>query len=79
MDLAAVRAKLSAGLLPHARDVGVHFVRYASGVCAGCDMNFVGSDVGVQFDSGNEKRLLHPDCYVMWTEACADQLSEYDG
>ena len=70
MDLTAVTVKLSAGVLPQARDVAVRFVRYASGVCVACDLIFGASDVGVQFDVDGRRRLLHVDCYVMWIEAC---------
>jgi hypothetical protein len=71
MDLAAMKAKLVAGVLPQAQDVAVRLVRYASGVCVGCDGAIGPSDVGVQFDADSGRRLLHPDCYVLWTEACA--------
>jgi hypothetical protein len=74
MDLTtAVKAKVAAGVLPHANGIAVDHVRFMSGVCVGCDTPFASDGVGgVQFDAGSEKRLLHVECYVVWTEACAD-------
>ena len=71
VDLVAMKARLVAGVLPRAEDVAVRFVRHASGVCVGCDGTFASNHVGVQFDAGRGRRLLHPDCYVLWTAACA--------
>jgi hypothetical protein len=67
MDLTtAIKAKIAAGVLPHANGIAVDHV-------VGCDTPFASDGVGgVQFDAGSEKRLLHVECYVVWTEACAD-------
>jgi hypothetical protein len=72
MNLKAIKAKIAQGVLPHVNGIAVGHVRYASGVCVGCDAALDADDIGVQFDSDSGKRLLHVDCYVMWTEACAD-------
>jgi hypothetical protein len=76
MDLMAIKAKIAAGLLPQTNSVAVRHARYVSGVCVGCDAAFGASEVGVEFFvSGRGRHLLHADCYVMWTEACADTLA----
>jgi hypothetical protein len=75
MDLTAMKAKIAAGALPSVNGVAVEHVRFASGVCVGCDAPLVADGVGsVQFEVDREKRLLHVDCYVMWTEACGDSV-----
>ena len=76
MDLADIKAKLAAGVLPKTNGVAVRHARYVSGVCVGCDTTFGANEVGVQFFvSGRGRRLLHADCYVMWTEACAETVA----
>jgi len=73
MDLAVIKAKIAAGVLPSVNGIAVQQVRFVEGICIGCDARIPSDDVGgVAFEVDKEKRLLHPDCYVMWTEACAD-------
>lgn len=73
MDLTTIRAKIAAGVLPSTNGVAVRHVRYIAGVCAGCDEAFSSDAVGgVQLETGSGKHFLHADCYVMWSEACAD-------
>jgi hypothetical protein len=72
MDLRIIQAKVAAGVLPKANGIAVHHVRFPSGVCDGCDERVARTDIGVQFDTASGKRLLHVDCYVMWSDACAD-------
>jgi len=74
MDLTSIKAKIAAGVLPSRNGVPVRHVRYTAGVCAACDEAFSSDAVGgVQFETGSgTTRLLHVDCYVMWSEACAD-------
>ena len=71
MSVDIIKAKVAAGVLP--RPSGVHGqpVRYTSGVCGGCDVMIESNEIGVQFDSDDPERLLHPSCYVLWIEACA--------
>ena len=72
MDLTSIRAKIDAGVLPATDGIAVHSVRFTTGVCAACDETVKSDDVGaVQLDAGGG-HLLHIDCYVMWSEACAD-------
>jgi hypothetical protein len=76
MELMAIKAKIAAGVLPQANGVAVRQARYVSGVCVGCDAAFGANDVGVEFFvSRRGRRLLHADCYVMWTEACAETVA----
>jgi hypothetical protein len=76
MDLTAMKAKIAAGVLPRTNGVAVPHARYVSGVCVGCDAAFGASEVGIEFFfSGRGRRLLHADCYVMWTEACAETVA----
>jgi hypothetical protein len=70
MDLTTIKAKISAGVLPQVNGIAVQHVRFPSGVCDGCDERIATTDIGVQFDADRGRRLLHVDCYVMWTEAC---------
>jgi len=73
MDSTTIKAKIAAGLLPLANGVVVHHhTRLTPGVCAGCDQPVSTIDIGVQFDTASGMRLLHVDCYVTWSEACAD-------
>jgi hypothetical protein len=72
MDLRVIKAKIAAGVLPQTNGVAVRHARYVSGGCVGCDTTFGGGDVGVQIFVSGKSRLLHADCYVMWTEACAE-------
>jgi hypothetical protein len=72
VDLTSIKAKIAAGALPATNGIAVHRVRYLAGVCAACDETFSSDAIGgVQFDAGSGGRLLHVDCYVMWSEACA--------
>lgn len=78
MDLTAIKAKIAAGVLPQRNGVAVRQARYVAGVCVGCDATFGASDVGVEFFvSGRGRRLLHADCYVMWSEACAETVAAF--
>jgi hypothetical protein len=73
MNLTSIKAKIAAGVLPATNGIAVHRVRYTAGVCAGCEETVPSDDVGgVQFDARSGGHLLHVDCYVMWSEACAD-------
>src|SRR5688572_8860755 len=75
MDLAVIKAKIAAGILPQTNGVAVRHARYVSGVCVGCDATFGANEVGIQFFApGRGRCLLHADCYVMWTEACAETV-----
>lgn len=75
MDLTAIKAKMAAGVLPQTNGA-VRHARYVSGICVGCDATFGPREVGVEFFvSGRRRRLLHADCYVRWTEACAETVA----
>jgi hypothetical protein len=75
VNLTALKAKIAAGVLPSANGVIVDHVRFTSGLCTGCDAPLVCDGIGgVQFTAGSAKHLLHVECYVMWTEACATDL-----
>lgn len=70
-EVARIKAKIASGVLPRqVDDVAIRFARYAVGICVGCDGAFRTNDVGVQFHGEGGRRFLHPDCYVLWTEAC---------
>lgn len=76
MDLTIIKAKIAAGVLPQANGVSVRQTRYVSGVCVGCDGTIGADDIGIQFfGAGRRRCLLHADCYVMWTEACAEAVA----
>ena len=76
MDIRAIKAKIAAGVLPQTNGGTVRHARYVSGVCVGCDAAFGPNEVGVEvFVPGRARRLLHADCYVMWTKVCADTLA----
>jgi hypothetical protein len=75
MDVIDMKAKIAAGVLPQSNRVAAHHVRYASGLCVGCDVDFGASEVGVQIFASGKRRLLHADCYVMWTEVCAETVA----
>jgi hypothetical protein len=76
MDLTAMKAKIAAGVLPRTNGVAARHARYVSGLCVGCDATFGASEVGIEFFvSGRGRRSLHADCYVMWTEACAETVA----
>jgi hypothetical protein len=76
MDFTVIKAKIAAGVLPPRNGVAVRQARYVSGVCVGCGATFGASDVGVEFFLfGRGRRFLHADCYVMWTEACAETVA----
>jgi hypothetical protein len=72
MNLTAIKAKIAAGVLPQINGLAVSHVRYASGLCVGCDAALNVSDFGVQFDAGNGTQSLHVECYMMWTEGCGE-------
>lgn len=73
MDLTAIKGKIAAGVLPETKDVAIRPARYVSGICVACDVPFCASDVGVEFFVSDGRRcLLHTDCYVIWTQACAE-------
>jgi hypothetical protein len=75
MDVIDMRAKIAAGVLPQSNRVAAHPARSVSGVCVGCNVTFGASDVGVRIFFSGKRRLLHADCYVMWTEACAETVA----
>ena len=70
MGITVVQAKLAAGMLPVAQDVAIRFVPDAAGVCVACDLILDATEIGVAFEGGGVPRLLHVDCYMVWTEAC---------
>ena len=73
MELTAIKAKIAAGVLPKKEDVAIRPARYVSGICVACDTPLRASDVSVEFFVSDGGRcLLHTDCYVMWTQACAE-------
>jgi hypothetical protein len=74
MDLTTIKAKIATGVLPKKGDVVIRPARYVSGVCVACDTPLCASDVCVEFVvvSDGGRCLLHTDCYVMWTQACAE-------
>ena len=71
MDITAIKAKIAAGVLPPVNYVVAPQARFTPGVCVGCDTTVGGSQIAVFFDTASGRRLLHVDCYVMWSEACA--------
>ena len=71
MDITAIKAKIAAGVLPAVNGVVVHQTRFTRGICAGCDTTVNATEIGVRFDTSSGRYLLHVDCYVMWSEACA--------
>ena len=73
MDItSAIKAKIATGVLHSVNGVVVHQARSTPGVCVACDTTVAATDIGVQFDTASGRCLLHVDCYVMWSKACAD-------
>lgn len=74
MDLAVIRAKIAARILPPTNGAAERTARYVSGVCVGCDGTITAAEIGVQLCGPRQRALLHADCYVMWTRVCAEHV-----
>lgn len=72
MDLTVIKAKIAAGILPRTNGVAERTARFVAGVCIGCDGTIRTDEVGIQLCGPGPRSLLHADCYVMWTEVCAE-------
>ena len=71
MDLSAIKAKLARGELPTTDwDHPPRLTLGGGGDCIACDQPTTVADPAVECVHGGRRVMLHPDCYVMWEEAC---------
>ena len=77
MDL--MQQKFAKGQLPHEDWDRTRLVTGgAVGPCAACDAATTPDNVAVWCEQAARVFVLHPDCYVMWEEAVAEQRTRHD-
>lgn len=73
----SIRQKLASGTLPREWDRTRMVPGGLVGPCAGCDSPTTPDNVAVRCETGGVAVVLHPDCYVIWEELCAESSDRH--